>query len=204
MYWAVQSPMPGSWRRAARVASTSALADRSSWPPSTARASATMAAWRWRTMPSWPSASPSAAANTAGVGNSLSSPGQGVSTGAPNCRTRRSARVRAAATVICWPSTARTASSKPSSVPGTRRPSPLGKKGCSTALMAAGSASRSSRARTRAITWGSAGSRPSLTRSSSWGRVSSKRASSQPVCTPAPPASRSVRRRVLPSTSSRP
>ena len=30
--------------------------------------------------------------------------------------------LRAAATVICWPSTARTASSKPSQAPGTRRP----------------------------------------------------------------------------------
>ena len=34
------------------------------------------------------------------------------------------ARLRAAATVICWPSMARTASSKPSQPPGTRRPGP--------------------------------------------------------------------------------
>ena len=34
----------------------------------------------------------------------------------------RAAAVRAAATVTCWPSTARTASSSPSTCPGTRRP----------------------------------------------------------------------------------
>jgi hypothetical protein len=45
-----------------------------------------------------------------------------VSTGSPKARAKRPASVRAAFTVICWPSTARTASSKPSKAPGRRNP----------------------------------------------------------------------------------
>ena len=71
-------------------------------------------------------ASPLAAASAEGVGNSRSSPGMGVATGSPNACTSRAPSVRAAATVTCWPSTARTASSNPSSAPGTRTPSPSG------------------------------------------------------------------------------
>jgi hypothetical protein len=78
-----------------------------------------------------------ACASTAGAGNRREQlRATGVSMGSPKRSTSRCASVRAAATVICWPSTARTASSKPSSVPGTRRPSPCGKAPCSTALMA--------------------------------------------------------------------
>ena len=103
---------------------------------STARASATMAAWRWRTMPSCPSVSPSA-----WPAQRLRETAAAVRARA--CRwarqrsTSRWPSVRAAATVICWPSTARTASSSPSKAPGTRRPSPSGKVASSTALMAA-------------------------------------------------------------------
>ena len=42
--------------------------------------------------------------------------------GSPNARAMRPSTVRAARTEICWPTIARTASSKPSNVPGTRKP----------------------------------------------------------------------------------
>ena len=101
-------------------------------------------------------------------GTGAPSSGNGVSMASPKRSTSRCASVRAAATVICWPSTARTASSKPLSPPGTRTPSQRGKLACSTLLMPSGSASRSNAARTRRITCGNTSHSESLTRSSTW------------------------------------
>jgi hypothetical protein len=78
----------------------------------------------------------------------------------PIAATSRPASVRAAASDTCWPSTARSASSPPSTVPGTRRPGaaatsgPIRESPPSTAATAAGSASRSSSMRQRATTSG--------------------------------------------------
>ena len=114
----------------------------------------------------------------------------GVASGVPKRSTSRVVSVRAAATVTCWPRTARTASSKPSSVPGTRRPASAGKSAPSTAWMAAGSASRSSQARTRAITRGSCGASESATRTCTRCCSGSKRQAIQPRVSS---SSRSVR-----------
>ena len=87
----------------------------------------------------------SAAASTAALGNSRSSPVKGVAMGAPKRCTRRWHSVRAAATLTCWPSTTRTAVSKPSQLPGRRMPARAGPGTlASTGSMAAGSASRQS------------------------------------------------------------
>ena len=64
----------------------------------------------------------SAAASTSGVGNRWVIPACGVCRAWPYCATSLPARRIAATTVICWPSTARIASSNPSQVPGNRRP----------------------------------------------------------------------------------
>ena len=68
----------------------------------------------------------------------------------------------AAGTVICWPKMARTASSKPSHAPGTRRPGLAATSGASTgscarcAPIVSGSAARSNTRRTRAMMVGNA------------------------------------------------
>ena len=180
MYCAVQSPIPGNSLSAAIVADTSTPALRFSCPLATARASAWIAPWRWRTTPKLPSVSALAPARAWAVGNKRLSCAWGVVTLSPHCCTKRCASVRAAATVICWPSTARTASSKPSHEPGTRRPSPCGNCACSTALMACGSASRSKQWRTRRITCGSTWRRLSLTCRCNWGFRASNHARNQP------------------------
>ena len=63
-----------------------------------------------------------ASAMRAAVGKTVVSEAKGVSSGSPNAAAKRPATVRAAATVTCWPRIARTATSKPSNAPGTRRP----------------------------------------------------------------------------------
>ena len=173
--------MPGRVLSCSTVCRARALVFRSSCPLATACDSAIMAAWRCFTMPNAPKASGSACANTAGVGKSWVNSGQGVASGWPNVSTTRWVNVRPAATVTCWPKMARTATSKPSSAPGTRMPSVPTKCAPSTALMAVGSASRSSAARVRAITVGRAGCRLSLNSSSTRLRASSKRKRTQPA-----------------------
>ena len=64
----------------------------------------------------------SAAASASGVGARRASGAKGVSTGSPKRAASRPASVVAPATLICWPSTARTASSNTSHAPGTRSP----------------------------------------------------------------------------------
>src|SRR5205814_1735637 len=64
----------------------------------------------------------SASASAAGAGKRCVRPSFARSTGVPKARTSRPASVVAPRTVTCWPSTARTASSKASHAPGTRNP----------------------------------------------------------------------------------
>ena len=90
------------------------------------------------------------------MGDSRSSPGKGVSTGSPSAAASRPATVVAALTLTCCPSTTRTAASKASKAPFTRSPGLRRTEGASTrwrpsaAATAAGSASRSKSARSRA------------------------------------------------------
>ena len=194
MYCAVQSPMPGNALSASTIACTSAPPCSGSFLSSTARAMPVIAACRCRMMPSVPSASLLAAASAAGVGNNRLSSGHGVTMNSPKRSTRRCACRQPACTVTCWPSTARTASSCPSSAPGTRRPSPSGKLAFKALLMAFGSASRSKVARTRRITMGSTSRSESLTSSNNWLRPVSNVAASQPVWIFPAASMRSVRR----------
>ncbi|EEF23144.1 conserved hypothetical protein [Ricinus communis] len=78
--------------------------------------------------------------------------GNGVATGAPKRAAMRPASVRAAATLICWPSTARTAISKPSKAPGRRNPGAPAASGPRAAATASGSQARSNSSRSRATT----------------------------------------------------
>ena len=61
-------------------------------------------------------------AMVSGSGKAWVRPGISVATGVPCAATSFPASMVAAWTVICWPRMARTASSKPSQAPGTRRP----------------------------------------------------------------------------------
>ena len=63
-----------------------------------------------------------AVASAAGVGNRCVSPPSGEGSRSPSCATRRRVVVRAPATETCWPRTARTASSAPSTCPGDAPP----------------------------------------------------------------------------------
>ncbi|MNN40876.1 hypothetical protein D3C81_1549650 [compost metagenome] len=85
--------------------------------------------------------------------------------GGPWCATSLPASLIAALTVICWPSMARTASSKPSQPPGTRSPGrapinlAISGSQASCSSMASGSAPRSNTRRKRAMIAGQAASR---------------------------------------------
>ena len=97
----------------------------------------------------------STAASAAGDGNTWLTGPPSMASGAPTAATMRPATVRAPATEICWPMTARTAVSNGSTLPGTRRPGAAATDGASVgsspsaASTATGSASRSSSRRTR-------------------------------------------------------
>ncbi len=107
-----------------------------------------------------PNVSNCASRKNSGVGNLRARPLPSKSAGAsvrcsPYVSTNRCASVVARATLICWPSTARTTISNPSHAPGTRRPGrsliPSASNGSlrNTACTAARSASRSNKCRTR-------------------------------------------------------
>ena len=96
------------------------------------------------------------AATRAAVGNSVVSEANGVSIGSPNVAAKRPATVRAAATVTCWPRIARTAISKPSNAPGTRKPGWRFASAPSACATSAGWHARSISALTRESTGGSA------------------------------------------------
>ena len=95
-------------------------------------------------------------ASASGLGKSRVTVPCGVTSEAPAAATRRPATVRAPATETCWPITARTASSKPSTVPATRRPGWRATAGARSgsapraSATATGSASRSRSCRQRA------------------------------------------------------
>ena len=97
----------------------------------------------------------SRAASASGVGNTWVSGPPSIVSGAPAAATIRPATVRAPATEICWPTTARTAVSNGSTLPGTRSPGsgrtmgPSTSSPASASSTAAGSASRSSSRRIR-------------------------------------------------------
>ena len=157
--------MPGKDCSCAIVAGTSPPGCRCSAPDCTAWASDRIACCRCLTMPRRPNASGDSAASVAASGKQRSKPSGARASGMPQWSTSRAVRVRAAFTVICWPKMARTASSSPSRVPGTRMPSLPAKSGHNIGSIAAGSASRSSQARMRVSTTGRAQARDSLMRS---------------------------------------
>ncbi len=152
MYDAVQGPTPRIAVSAAHVHARSAPGSRTTSPsasadaidPSTARRDAGI-----------PIAARSASASDSGVGNRCVSPPSGPARGVPARATSRAASVRAAATLICWPSTARVAISAPSTAPGSRSPGAFATNGPrsgsvpSCSAMACGSASRSNNRRQR-------------------------------------------------------
>src|SRR5215470_3462333 len=156
MYCAVHSPIPGNARSSSSVASMSAFGIRTRRPSATARASATTVRARALGMPRRATRPGGRAATRLAGGNSVVSEANGVAIGSPKVAAKRPARVRAAATVTCCPRIARTAISKPSNAPGTRKP------GCRFANVpnvcatSAGWHARSIRAFTRESTGGSA------------------------------------------------
>mmetsp|Transcript_6678 Transcript_6678/g.27927 ORF Transcript_6678/g.27927 Transcript_6678/m.27927 type:complete len:208 (+) Transcript_6678:772-1395(+) len=149
-------------------------------------------------MPSEAMSSRLAAAMRSGVGNSRPQPSGASARGSPKRSTERPASVRAAATVTCWPSTARTLSSKRSRQPGSlcpgTPPAP------SAAPIASGSASRSSQRRSSGSRDPTAGH--SVAESSTLtSPARSKRTRSQPAWRR--PAWSSARERVMLSASTR-
>ena len=164
MYCAVHSPTPQISRRRLTETSRSLPASNSVGSASAAEATADSVRARLRGMPS---GARSAAAMAAGSGNTCVRPSSGRASGAPCAATSLPPRRIAATTVICWPSTARIASSKPSQAPGMRKPGRAAVSAASTgscdscAAMAAGSLSRSNCRRRRAMITGRDGSRGS-------------------------------------------
>ena len=122
MYCAVHSPMPGSARSCVTHSVRLRPAPRTCGSAMTAAASDASVAARALGMPS---VVRSADARRSGTGKHMRQPPSSrpvPPSGRPWRATSFPARPTAAATVICWPSTARTASSNPSHAPGTRRP----------------------------------------------------------------------------------
>ena len=143
---------PGSPAAARRVSSRPAPRSRTTSPSASARHRAIRARPRDRGIGR---SIGSREASVATSGNRWVSSPSGRATGLPSSAVSRPAMVRAAPTVTCWPSTARTAISLPSTWPGTRRPGRAATSGPSsgsrpsTSSTATGSQSASSRRRTR-------------------------------------------------------
>ncbi len=148
--------MPGSASSRATASSHDVPTGISSPPAAANRASSRIVFARERGMPIAHSSSRSAAASASGVAVARSRPSNGVVTATPNRRATRPAIVDAPATLICWPSTPRSASSKRSSAPGIRNPGAAATSSASSGSSArwpsirSGSASRSSISRSRA------------------------------------------------------
>ncbi len=102
--------------------------------------------------------------------------------GSPKASAMRPSIVRAARTEICWPTTARTASSNPSNVPGTRRPGCAAASGPSAAATTAGSHARSNACFTRDNTAGIAAASDGDTETRSAGFRGARRTSTRPTC----------------------
>lgn len=150
----VQGPKPGSAESSARARAQSVSWSRRSVPSARAATRVVSVVRRVRGSASFSGSSP---ASASGVGKRWVSPPSGSSTSTPWAVTRRAAWVRAAAVETCWPRTARTANSAPSTVRGTRRPGPASTSGASSGSVrsrsstATGSASRSRSQRHRLI-----------------------------------------------------
>ena len=134
MYVAVQGPTPGisSSRRVhlgavgAAVQHEVAVGEQAREPPQgrPARARASRASSRLDS------------ASASGAGNACVIEPSGSSSGVPYAATSRAATVRAAATETCWPRTARTALSAPSTAPGTRTPGSAATSGARSRILA--------------------------------------------------------------------
>src|SRR6266702_4332321 len=118
----------------------------------------------------------------AAVGNSVVSEPNGVAIASPNIAAKRPAMVRAAATVTCWPRIARTAVSKPSNAPGTRRPGWRLARAPSACATSAGWQARSINALTRESTGGSALASDAETATRSAGFLGDISTAIQPAC----------------------
>ena len=161
MYWAVHSPMPGSFRRCATASARSRRG--SNRCASFAAAAATLARVATRAFGIRKLAN-AASVKHSGRGKACVRPGVATSssTRVPTADTICPTRRVAAFSVICCPSTARTAISNPSHPPGTRRPARAVTNGFkigsvdNAAAMATGSALRSNIRRTRVMIVGSA------------------------------------------------
>ena len=204
-YATVHGPMPRTARSRSRVTSRSAAPDRSSSPDATSSATRRRVASRAVVRPSPSSA---LAASCSAVGNRWSTSPTGRSSGVPYASAIRPANVRAARTLICCPRIARTTSSNPSAVPGSRRPGVVRTSGRSEGSKDSavstidGSASRSSKRRAVAeSTEGSMRSEDPKTR-----RRTSPRSGCAASSITAALASgwRTARRNVVPSNDSTP
>lgn len=146
----------------------------------------------------------SASASALAVGNEWVSPPSDPASGRPWASARRPATVRAPATDTCWPITARTASSSPSTAPGARRPGHDATIGASagsasrTSATATGSASRSSRRRQRCTAVARSATASRRSEQETWS------AAGRNVTTPVPRGSVNVRRYAPSTTSSTP
>src|SRR5215217_739667 len=144
--------MPGTSRSDAATASRSAPTSSTSSSAATRRASSRTVHWRWRGIGS---STGSISARAAADGKTWVRWPPSMLSRSPTALTTRPATVRAPATEICWPMTARTAVSNGSRLPGTRRPGAAVIDTASASSVASasstetGSASRSRRRRTR-------------------------------------------------------
>ena len=152
-YPVVHGPTPGTAPSAAESSSRSAPPSSTIRPSPTRVASSVIVR---RRLAGIGSRAGSIAASAAGAGKTCVSSGTAETrSGSPAAATMRPATVRAPATEICCPTTARTAISKGSTAPGERRPGAAATTGASTgsaartASTATGSASRSRRRRRR-------------------------------------------------------
>ena len=117
-YCAVHLPIPGISHRRRRNSSESTTPSNLIFPLLTARASARIVSAR---APVSPTDVSFALARVSADGNSRVSPA-GPANGLPNVLAMRPASKVAPFTVTCWPRMARTASSNPFQLPGTRNP----------------------------------------------------------------------------------
>ncbi len=122
-YSAVHGPMPGQRHQRRGAARRGRRPGRSrrrrARPP---RPAPTRARRRPAGMAKAPGSRAASSASAAGVGKRWVIAPSAPGSGSPAACTSRPATVRAPGTETCWPITARTASSKPSAAPGTRRP----------------------------------------------------------------------------------
>ena len=169
----------------------SASVPRRRLPDTAIRAISAMTAERVRMTPSGPSVPvmSSVAATSEAEGHVWSRPSMPVWICGPSASTIRAASLLAAATLTCWPSTARQHVSKGSKHPGKRVPRTFAPERIASSAMrpvntASGSQSRSNIVRTRASTIDAAGKSDSLIESTRalWAGSSSTRI--QPEATP--------------------